>query len=87
MEREKFARMHFLEDVLRCSTKFIVDFVSDEETDEEMVVFRDVLELPQHVDIANRTNEYHLSPEQRGHKVVRRLRDKGVGVEEIDILR
>ena len=77
--------MNFLQDGLRCSTMFITDLVSDE----EMVVFRDVLELPQHVDMANRTNEYHLSPEQHKDtiiKVVRWLRDKGVGVEKIATL-
>ena len=72
--------MHFLQDVLRCSTRFIMDLVA-----EEMAMFRDVLELPQHVGMANGTNEDRLSPQHKDTitKVVRLLRDEGVGVEEI----
>lgn len=81
LEDENFARMHFLYDGLRCSTEFITGLISDEET----VVFRELLELPPHVDVANRTNEDHLSPPQHMEtitRVVRRMREKGVGGEE-----
>ena len=81
LEEEKLARMHFLYDGLRCSTE--ISWVS---SDEEMNVFCDVLELPPYVDMADRTNEDHLSPQQYMEtttRVVRRMREKGVGVEEI----
>lgn len=60
LEGEKLARMHFLYDRLRCSAKIIMGLVSDE----EVAVFRGVIDLPGHVDMANRTNENHLSPQK-----------------------
>eukprot|EP00904_Undaria_pinnatifida_P000733 jgi/Undpi1/10660/HiC_scaffold_29.g13109.m1 len=81
LEDENFARMQFLYDGLRCSTECITGLISNE----EMFVFREMLELPPHVDVANRTNKDHLLPPQHMEtitRVVRRMREKGVGVEE-----
>ena len=82
LEDENYGRMHFLYDGLRCSTEVITGLISDE----EMVVFREMFEWPPHVDVDNPTYEDHLSPPQHMEtitRVVLRMREKGVGVEDI----
>ncbi|CAM9122559.1 unnamed protein product [Laminaria digitata] len=81
-EDEKTGRIAFLYERLCHSTNPIRSMVNDKEMD----VLRDVLRLPENVDVAKRTGEEHRSPKEHMGTITRileRMRDENVGVDDI----